>query len=148
MAGVNTRRSRREKVTIDVVGIGPAWTTPVKVERLGESGLLARGVVRGVGAWATGGIAAAEVKVWYGSGYSTSTDPALVPDEDVAWHETAIAVVGSATAADLDKDLLALHRGAMFDIRQSDEEMWLAFYADSAVVDESVVISLEAVDTL
>ena len=146
MAGQSTRRTRRQKFTIPLIDVN-GWTTAYALDELGLSGLLARGVVRGDGAWPAQ-ITNSEVKVWYGTGYSELTDPATVPDEDIVWHETGITIDGSDTVADLDKDLLALHNGAAFDIRRKGAQMWVAFYTDSLVPNQAVVVSLEAANTL
>lgn len=148
MAGQSTRRTRRQKFTFFLGDYGAAgWTQPQEVTGLGWSGLLARGVVRGVNAW-PGQLINTEVKVWYGAGYDSSTDPALVPDEDIAWHETGLTINGSTTVADLDKDLLALHNGAAFDIREEAATMWVAFYLSAPAGNNSLLVSLEAANTL
>ena len=149
MAGQSTRRTRRHKITVGFDIILPGgWNPPVKLDSLGLSGLLARGVARGDGNWAAQ-LAGVEIKVWYGSGYDETTNAILVPDEDVVWHETGILITGDLVTADLDKDLLALHNGAAFDARAEDADVWVSVYTNGlAPSGEELVLSFEAVDTL
>lgn len=146
MAGTSTRRYRRQKFIFTAPAFGGGtWSAPIQVTRLGRAGLLSRAVLRAPAASALTG---AEVKVFFGPGYSIATDPDTVPDEDTAYHETAIVVVGSATTADLDKNLKVELEGGGYDIRDDKSEtMWVAIKTTAGGPQANVVVSLEAYDT-
>jgi hypothetical protein len=146
MAGSNTARARRHKITGLSLAAQGSWSTPQKLDELGESGILARWTFRGP---ATSTVTVIDVRIYYGAGYTTSTDPATVPDEDVAFERTAITVAGSATVADDDYDILQNHAGVVYDIRRTSDEMWVSIKSVTASSsDEDAVLTVEARETL
>lgn len=146
MAGNSTRRGRRQKLSVNVpTGVGN-WSTPLKLDQLGASGLLSRLVLR---AQSGSTLVAVDILIYYGADYDATTDPDTVPDEDRAYDETAIAITGSGTVADADRNLLALYAGIVYDVRGQDDTLWLAIEnSNGAGLDLAVVASVEARDTL
>lgn len=165
MAGVNTRRSRREKFTITTVG-ATNWTTPMQVGQLGNSGVLDRVTVRG------NQVGTVSVAVWYGDTYAQETaglpgrSPAVTggsgieptvtnPITDVLGEDHLIApIVATATVADpavLDHEVTGI--GRVYDVRRNQrhgfvgEYMWVSVRLDAGP-DQDLVVGLEAVDTL
>lgn len=144
MASNTTRQNRRQKFSVDTGALN-AWSVPQKVTRLGESGLLSRSVIRAPAGSAT---TLAEILVWQGKGYSTATDPATVPVEDMLLWRNAITVVGNAVTADDDYDILAAHNGIGYDVRGNQEDVWVAIKNTGGLAQTGVVVGLEAIDTL
>lgn len=105
----NTHRApQRQKWTFEAPAQG-SWSTPARVDM--SSGLLARSVLR---APPSSTVTVMDIRVWHGTGYNESTDPAAVPEEDIVYSRTAISTAGSATAADDDYNILLNKDGAPF----------------------------------
>ena len=146
MAGTSTRRGRRQKTETLALAAQGFWSTPFKLDELGWSGLIARLVIRGP---VTSTVTEVDVRIYYGAGYDTATDPAAVPDEDIAYERTGIVVAGSATVADLDYDVLQNHGGALYDIRDNDDDLWISIKSVVAsAADADCTLSVEARESL
>lgn len=145
MAGTSTRRVRRQKNTINCPN--GTWSTPVEVNRLGWSGVLARSVLRAPAGTSS---TAADIMVWHGglTDDADITNPATeVATEDRAFYRTGIVVAGSAVDADDDYDILSQHNGIAYDVRDNySEKLWCSIKSTGA--ETAMVWALEAVDTL
>lgn len=120
------------------------WSTPVQVTDLARSGLLARVLVRFP---ASSTVTEATIRVYAGD-YDATTDPAAVPDEDIFYEATAIAVTGSALVADYDYNVRDAVGGAPYALRRHDETMWVALEGTAGSAPDDAVVLLVATDLL
>ena len=126
------------------------WSTPVEITELGLSGLLSRVLVRGPAGSTVTGI---YFRLYWGESdeYDATTDPSTVPDENLVFEAGdatagALTIVGSATAADYDYNVLINKGGAPYDLKNG-RKLWLSMYSAAASAsDEDFTIGLEAVD--
>ena len=140
----NSHRTAR-RVTNSLSTRPSDWGDPVSLDYLGVGGRLARSILR---APASSSVTEVTLRVYQGD-YDISTNPGNVPDEDVVWEKTTIAVSGSATAADSDIDIADTAPGAVYDILPFAETsaLWCAIKgtAGSATQDD-IQWTLAAVD--
>lgn len=101
---------RRQTISITLSGAG--WSTPQELKRLGGSGLLVRSVLRQI----TGANANSEIRIFHGP-YTSSQNPATVPDEDLVYEETGITTSNSATDASSDTNITDAVGDVAYDTR-------------------------------
>jgi hypothetical protein len=143
----NTRRTVLQKETISTTHA--AWSTPVKLGRLGKSGLLARSVIR----YASGtNMTAADLRVWVdGETTVAAGSVGSIADEDLVLERTAITITGSATDADDDYNILGNTGGAPYDVRGDIDDptapgaLWVSVKPTGSGT-EDVVLLIAAVD--
>ena len=153
MAGTSTRRGRQQKLgtsgTTDETINCPngTWSTPVQVNKLGDSGLLSRSVLRAPAGTAS---TAADIMVWEGgiTDDADITNPSTeVPTEDRIFYRTGIVVAGHAVDADDDYDILSQHNGIGYDVRDDNaRRLWASIVSTGA--EAAMVWKLHAKDTL
>lgn len=131
---------KKSDVTVPASG---SWSTPAKVDVIGRCGRITRVVVR---APASSTWTAGELRIWGGTGYTTSTDPATVPDEDLVVEITGATITGSATDADIDENLDYNQGGAVFDIRDYDADLWFSAKSTAGTEQQNVVVAITAED--
>lgn len=130
-----------KSATVTVPASG-SWSTPVRIDTLGNYGRITRLVVR---APASSNWTAGEVRVFQGA-YSTSTDPSTVPDEDLRVEITGASVAGSATAADIDENIERNLNGAIYDTRSSGVSLWISVKSTAGTEQTGVTVQVEATD--
>lgn len=137
-------RPRRLKLSITASGSG--WHSVDITQKLGRTGTLLGMVLR----MDTGGAATAgEVKVFQGRGYTTSTVPTAVPDEDVILHQQELTYTASATVASADVDIQGtVGARAVYDLRgtpRDPDQMLLSLNTDGAGTFAIVLVYAETV---
>lgn len=119
--------TRRHKATVDLVAQG-AWSAPYVLTRLRQSGRISKTTLR---APASSTVTKVDLLIYSGSDYDVTTDPALVPDEDIIIDRFDIAVVGDAVVADDLYDWLKNHNGVPYD-GSEDQLLWVAIKSVTA----------------
>lgn len=133
-------RESHRKQTLVFTGTGVAVAPFQELTKLGHSGRLVRAVVRmEVG----GGATACSIRVVNGA-YTTSTTPATVADEDVAYEEVGIALTASATSASQDTNVALSAGGAHYAAREDSELLLLSVDVTAGAGAWSVAVTLYA----
>lgn len=129
-SNANTRRTAVQKE--EIAATAATWSAPLKLGKLGRSGVLASLTVRAHTATGTSSVTAVDILVWMGSDDESGTTVANINDEDKAFLRTGIAVTGGTATAEEIYNIIGNTGGAFYDVRgdiddpTQDGSLWLS----------------------